>query len=166
VTNPDPHPAPPSACAALDDAGLAPDALALLGDDGIALLRVAPVVHLAWLLGGDIGHEERSTVLAAARTRGLAPATRAHRVLEGWLVERPSEEYFAAALSALKGLLPTLSIEEQVAIKHDLVAYLLFLDRAALDVRARRALVGVGRGTRRGIGAQARRGEERRKLVG
>jgi hypothetical protein len=130
---------------AANDSHTAPSALALLGAEGVALLRTAPVVHLAWLLAPEIGDEDRRTVLQTARLRGVAPGTRAHRVLDAWLTERPSEDYFTSALLELKALLPALPADVQAATKHDLVAYLMFLDRAALDVRARRAIVGVPR---------------------
>lgn len=124
------------------------DRLARLGSAGVELLRIVPHLHIAWLTTERLEPEDRRHVLDLARARGVASGSDAHRLLDAWLTERPSEEFFAAALSRLKSMLLDLPPEAQAAIKTDIIAYLHFLDRLALDPRSRREIVGVSsRGT-------------------
>jgi hypothetical protein len=112
-----------------------------------------------------LGEAERQAVLDAARLRGIAPGTRARRLLDTWLVARPSEDYFTSALLALKEMLPDLPADVQAATKHDLVAYCMFLDRAALDVHARQAIVGaLRRSTLQCRAGGARQGGSRKEV--
>lgn len=151
---------------AAPDARLALERIRALGEDGVALLRTIPVVHLAWLLGRRRPDSEaRRAVLDAARLRGIGDGSPAYHLLCAWLDERPSEDFFTAALLELKTLVATLPSVTQEATKHDLVAYLLFLDRASLDVRARRAIVGVRRGSPHRTAGRTN-GERPRKEVG
>ncbi|MEW6271216.1 MAG: hypothetical protein AB1689_18195 [Thermodesulfobacteriota bacterium] len=122
-----------------------PPGLARLGADGIALLRIMPLLHVAWLVRETLGADDRRALLQTARTHGVAAGSTADRLLRGWLEERPSEDFFASCLVELKSLLADLPPAEQAASKTDLVAYMMTLDRLALDVRSRRAIVGVSR---------------------
>ncbi len=148
------------------DARLLLERIQALGEDRVALLRTIPVVHLAWLLGcRRPGADARRAVLDAARLRGITAGSPAYHLLCTCLDERPSEDFFTATLLELKALAAALPPTAQKATKHDIVAYLLFLDRASLDVRARRAIIGVRRASPR-RGAERASGERPRKEVG
>jgi hypothetical protein len=136
-------------------AAIEPHGLARLGREGIALLRIVPLVHLAWLMHETLGPEDRRVLVEAAGNRGIVPGTAAARLLAEWLDERPSEDFFAACLLELKTLLADLPASEQAGSKSDLVAYMMMLDRLAIDSTSRRVIVGVSR--RRG-GRHARAG--------
>jgi len=152
---------------AAHDAPEMPD-LARLGPEGVALLRLVPLVHIAWLVHEPLSADDRRALLDVARGRGISRGGAADRLLAEWLQERPSEALFAGCMVELKSLLARLPDDEQAASKTDLVAYMLTLDRLAIDAHARRAIVGVAhrpRGERR-VEPSASYGDRWRERLG
>lgn len=74
------------------------DALGLREDTYRAILLL-PLVEVAWA-DGEIQAEEREEILSYAEGNRLL-AGDAHRVVEDWLTDRPTEDYFERGRAAL-----------------------------------------------------------------
>jgi tellurite resistance protein len=89
--------------------------LGLTRDTGAAIL-LAPLVQVAWA-EGSVSPREREVVLEIAASRGIESGSGAHRQLESWLMQRPSDALFATALEVMKAglaVLPEAEREERV----------------------------------------------------
>lgn len=65
------------------------------------LLPLVPLVEVAWVEGG-VTRRERQFILLAARLRGVTSGDETYKRLTSWLNARPSEEFFRAALAAVR----------------------------------------------------------------
>lgn len=63
-----------------------------------------PLVHVAWA-DGKIQRSERALILQILEERGLAAGTPAFTMMASLLETRPSDDFFAATLSALRQVL-------------------------------------------------------------
>ncbi len=72
--------------------------------DTVGLLPLVPVVQVAWA-DGSVAPAERESILALARTRGIADASPAHVQLKAWLADRPSPDVFASATRLIRAIL-------------------------------------------------------------
>ena len=79
--------------------------LQYLGIDGSnhRILCILPMVEVAWA-DGLIQEAERTLILGVVEDYGLVDSD-ARRLIEGWLVNRPSEEYFRRGRLLLRLLL-------------------------------------------------------------
>ena len=76
--------------------------------DGLIALRLYPLVHVAWS-GGNVDPSEASSVMAQARSLGIAEGSAAEAVLEEWLRHRPPMQAFDAWVRYTRGVLSQLS---------------------------------------------------------
>lgn len=89
--------------------------LGLTRDTGAAIL-LAPLVQVAWA-EGSVSPREREVVLEIAGSRGVADGSGAHRQVESWLAQRPSDALFDTALEVMKAglaVLPDAEREERI----------------------------------------------------
>jgi hypothetical protein len=86
-------------------------ALGVTLDTGAAFM-LAPLVQIAWAEGA-VTDRERETVLRLAEERGVEKGSPAHAQLLEWLRVRPADEFFGAAVEAIKAGLMVLSPEER-----------------------------------------------------
>ena len=59
-----------------------------LNPETVLALVLVPLLLVAWA-DGSIDRRERAALLKAAGERGVAPGSLSHRILEGWLEQRP-----------------------------------------------------------------------------
>jgi tellurite resistance protein len=85
--------------------------LGLTRDTGAAIL-LAPLVQVAWA-EGSVSPRERKVVLEIAASRGVEAGSGAHRQIESWLAQRPSDALFETALEVLKAGLAVLPEAER-----------------------------------------------------
>jgi hypothetical protein len=86
----------------------------------LSLLHFVPLVRVAWS-EGFINDRERKIILNIAHARGIEENSVAHKRLEAWLTESPTEEFFQKSLGILQTLLHALPPEEEKAEKSELV---------------------------------------------
>lgn len=89
--------------------------LGLDHESGAAIL-LAPLVQVAWA-EGHVSDRERQVVFEIAEARGVTRGTPAHKKLEHWLRERPSDAVFDTALEVLRvaeGVLTPAEREERI----------------------------------------------------
>jgi hypothetical protein len=94
-----------------------PDLLRRLMDLGVvkgtgAAVLLAPLVQVAWA-EGSVTDNERATVLRLAGTRGVEAGSPADAQLREWLVHRPSDALFQAAIDVIKAGLSHLTPKER-----------------------------------------------------
>ena len=94
-----------------------PDLLRRLMDLGVvkgagAAVLLAPLVQVAWA-EGTVTDKERDTVLRLAATRGVESGSPAEAQLREWLVKRPSDALFQAAIDIIKAGLSHLTPKER-----------------------------------------------------
>jgi hypothetical protein len=116
----------PAAIDAIVAAGIEAETLAALG--------VVPLIAVAWA-DGKLESNERSAVLQAAASAGLAKGTPAHALLEGWLAVRPSP----SLLEAWRGYVSALPEAVRRALRTDV------LGRAREIAAAAGGFLGLGR---------------------
>lgn len=75
-------------------------------EETVTLLHVAPLVDVAWA-DGDVSDHERDVIIAAARARGVAPASPADRHLAQWLSIPPSSVLSDGTLHLLGAIMQT-----------------------------------------------------------
>jgi hypothetical protein len=86
----------------------------------VAALATVPLVEVAWA-DGEIAPEEREAVLAHANAQGIRPGSMEHDLLECWLAHRPEPKLLAAWQAYIQGLCESLSPEERVLLKQELL---------------------------------------------
>jgi hypothetical protein len=69
-----------------------------------ALLRILPLIDVAWADGEVSGHE-RDLILAAARARGVEAGSEADRQVAHWLAHPPSSALSGGTLHVLGALM-------------------------------------------------------------
>jgi hypothetical protein len=87
----------------------------------VQLLYLIPLVQVAWSEGGP-ADREREMILKIAQTRGIKPAGLAHQHLIQWLTIKPSEQFFADNLQAIRVIFELLPPEQREAGRRDLIA--------------------------------------------
>ena len=85
----------------------------------LAALAAVPLVEVAWA-DGTIEAAEREAVLKHANSMG-APGSVECELLERWLTPRPEASLLTAWQTCLKGLCESLSAEERVVLKEELL---------------------------------------------
>jgi len=109
------------------EAGLADeDVLRDLQDLGyrpetVMLLFLVPLIQTAWA-EGKVSDKERTLIVQAARSRGIAAGSAADALLNQWLRERPSEAMFERTLRIIRAILQGRSPEERAASERDLLS--------------------------------------------
>jgi hypothetical protein len=88
----------------------------------VMLLYLVPLIQMAWAEGG-VSERERSLIMEAARTRGIAEDSPSDRQLTSWLTSRPSVEFFDKTLRVIGALLQSAPPEEREASRRDLLSY-------------------------------------------
>jgi hypothetical protein len=108
-----------------------------IGSEALAALSLVPLVAVAWA-DGSIDDKERSGVLSRAIELGLSEQGVSYRLLEGWLVQRPTPQLLARWKDYIGALSPTLTQEARHTLKSQL------LSRAAAIAGATGGLLGMG----------------------
>jgi hypothetical protein len=108
------------------------DRLVALGirAETLSALRLIPLVLVAWA-DGPPPPEERTAVMGGAVAAGIAPATTAHKLLEGWLAHRPGPDVAEAWHAYARALTTGLPVSERDALR----ASVLREARAVSDAR-------------------------------
>jgi hypothetical protein len=88
-------------------------ALGITNELGPAFL-LAPLVQIAWA-EGRVSPEERSLILAMARSRDIPEGSPSHAQLEAWLDTRPPEELFDVAEATIRAGIAVLPDPERRA---------------------------------------------------
>ena len=89
--------------------------------DTVALLPLVPVVQIAWA-NGEVSSREAKRIRELALLRGLGEGTPAFKLLESWLLRRPSDEFFLKTLRVIRCLLSARQPEDLSAAKQDLIS--------------------------------------------
>ena len=94
-----------------------PDLLRRVIDLGVApgtgaALLLLPLVQVAWA-EDEVTDKERAAVLRLAATRGVASGSPSEAQLRGWLVNRPSDALFQAAIEVIKAGISRLTPQER-----------------------------------------------------
>jgi hypothetical protein len=105
----------------IDDPGL----LKRVMDLGVTLetgpaFLLAPLVQVAWAEGKVTAREKR-VILGIAEQRGIARGSQVYALVEQWLEKRPSDEFFATAIEAVRVGLSVLPPEERAARIEEIV---------------------------------------------
>ena len=87
----------------------------------VMLLFLVPLIQTAWA-EGNVSERERTLIVQAARSRGIAAGSAADALLARWLVERPSEEMFQRTLRIIGAILHARPPEERSANERDLLS--------------------------------------------
>ncbi len=74
--------------------------------DTIFLLFLVPVIHVAWI-DGTVTKEERAAIIEIARHRGMERDSPSESMLQDWLSQRPSDEFFERTLRLIRNILET-----------------------------------------------------------
>ena len=88
--------------------------------DTVTLLRLAPVVEVAWA-GGEITNGERAMILGTAATLNVQWESPAHFQLLDWIVCRPSSAFFEKSRRAVRSALRALPGNERAERQRDLI---------------------------------------------
>ena len=80
------------------------------------LLHLVPLVQVAWS-EGEVTARERDLILALAERRGVPKNTATYRQLAGWLDDKPTDDFFDTALTAIRS---TLDHEDEDSREADL----------------------------------------------
>jgi hypothetical protein len=106
-----------------------------------------PLVEIAWA-DGDLSEREVRSVLAAGEKHGVAPGTKAHRMLEERLQKGPEPEFRKIWFLYAEELKKTLSPRELETFRNDLlerargiVAATGHLERLLVDVGGERKVI-------------------------
>ena len=101
-----------------------------------AAFTLVPVVEVAWA-DGEIQPKEREAILKAAADHGLKPGTMAFELIEAWLERAPDPRLLTVWKEYTAGFVASLTPEQRVALKHDL------LDRARAVAQAAGGILGL-----------------------
>lgn len=78
----------------------------------IALLHLTPLVQVAWASDG-VSTNERKAIVDVARLHHVKPGSEADRQLAEWLDVRPSDEFFARSIRAIRAFVSALPADER-----------------------------------------------------
>jgi hypothetical protein len=127
-----------AAASGIRDEGVLDKLVALgLGAETLAALSLVPLVEVAWA-DGTIDAKERAAILAGIEKQGIAPASAAHELLEGWLSKRPDRQLLLAWKDYVKALAAGLDAGALGALRSDLIG------RARAVAEAAGGFLGVG----------------------
>ena len=101
-----------------------------LGAETLAALSLVPLVEVAWA-DGTIDAKERAAILAGIEKQGIAPASPAHELLEGWLSKRPDRQLLVVWKDYVKALAPSLDADALRVLRADLIGRALAVAEAA-----------------------------------
>jgi hypothetical protein len=87
----------------------------------VTLIHVVPLIDVAWA-DGTVSEPERDAVIAAARARGVEPASQADRQLAQWLANPPSAVMFDGTLHLFGAVLQKGPPDVRAAVTRDLLA--------------------------------------------
>jgi hypothetical protein len=89
-------------------------------EETVVLLHVVPLIEMAWV-DGDVSEPERDVIIAAARARGVAPASDADRQIAQWLANPPSSVVSDGTLRVLGAMLQRHAPDARAAATRDLL---------------------------------------------
>ena len=108
-----------------------------LGAETLAALSLVPLVEVAWA-DGTMDAKERAAILAGIEKQGIAAASPAHELVEGWLSNRPDRQLLVAWKDYVKALAASLDAGALAALRSDL------LGRARAVAEAAGGVLGLG----------------------
>ena len=100
-----------AAASHIQDAAVLDRLLALgLGAETLSALTLIPLVLVAWA-DGDLSDLERKAVMDAAANEGISHEAPGHKLLEGWLRQKPGPELVAAWKEYVRALAQPLDLD-------------------------------------------------------
>ena len=103
------------------------------------VLRLTPLVFVAWA-GGAIEPKEREAILRAAARHGLAVEEMAQEVLGDWLVRRPDPRILEMWKTYIRSVWSKFTADEQEQMRHNLLAATREVAQAAGGVLGLRSI--------------------------
>ena len=104
--------------------------------DTVTLLRLTPVIEVAWA-DGQVTNSERAMILGMAAIRNVEWESPAYHQLLEWIARRPSREFFQKSRSAIRSAWRALPSGERTSRQRDLISScrnVAWASRGVLDV--------------------------------
>jgi hypothetical protein len=98
--------------------------------DTVRLLYLVPLVQVAWA-SGSVTPREREMVLRLCEWRGVEKDSPAWKLLNSWLDERPSDQFFLRTLRIIRHLLDFHTVKQRVASRTDLISFCIRIATAS-----------------------------------
>ena len=96
----------------------------------LPLLHLTPLVQMAWA-EGKVTVSERNLIFEIAERHGISKDTTAYQKLNEWLENKPSEQFFEHARTAIYLVNQTLPTEKQAVTTDDLLTYCMRIAEAS-----------------------------------
>jgi len=107
---------------AIEDDGFLDRLIALgIGPERAMVLRLTPLVFVAWA-DGHVDPNERQAVLNAAARQGIAAEEMSQEVLGDWLERKPDPRILEMWKEYIRQIWPRFTAEEQQQMRHNLLA--------------------------------------------
>jgi len=91
-----------------------------IGPERAMVLRLTPLVFVAWA-DGSIDDSEREAILRAAAKQGLAAEEMAHQLLGDWLVRKPDQRILDMWKEYIRQVWDQFTPEEREQMRHNLL---------------------------------------------
>ena len=88
----------------------------------LPLLHLTPLVQMAWA-EGKVTDNEGNLIFEIAQKHGISKETKAYQKLNEWLENKPSEQFFEHARTAIYLVNQTLPPEKQAVTTGDILTY-------------------------------------------
>ncbi len=106
---------------AIDDDAFLDRLIAIgIGPERAMVLRLTPLVFVAWADGG-IDDREREAILRAAAAQGIAAEDTAREVLGDWLTRRPDSRILVMWKEYVRHIWERFTPDEQLQMRHNLL---------------------------------------------
>ncbi len=96
----------------------------------IGLLHLVPLAQIAWA-SGSVTPQERKLVLQLSEWRGVEKGSPAWELLNRWLDERPTDEFFLTTLRIIRHILDSEAVKNRVASRTDLISFCIRIATAS-----------------------------------
>ena len=106
---------------AIDDDGFLDRLIELgIGPERAMVLRLTPLVFVAWA-DGNVNEREREAILRAAANQGIAAGEMARQILGDWLDRRPDQRILEMWKEYIRQIWVSFTAEERQQMRHNLV---------------------------------------------
>src|SRR5206468_8996154 len=89
-------------------------------EETVVLLHVVPLIEMAWV-DGEVSEPERDVIVAAARARGVAPASEADHQVAEWLANPPPSVMSDGTVHVLCAMMQRQPPDARAAATRDLL---------------------------------------------
>jgi hypothetical protein len=93
-------------------------------------MALIPLIQMAWA-DGSVEKEERAAILDAAHQHGIEKGTPSYELLEHWLMELPTEEFFQTWVDYMHVLEKKLTVEKWNHLRDDILERTRLVSEAA-----------------------------------